>query len=270
MTGLDNRQLFTLPELAQQAEDQAATRRATAAQAAAERAAKRRRDQLGQWMTPSSLAQRMVRSALRFAAPLAQSRSLRVLEPACGDGALVHPLALQRVSITAIDIDPEMVRATQSRVLATCAACGAESPICNAAQSRCCPACACCLEPDLALFTGDFRLYAEGYTGSPYDLVVMNPPFHQINEFVESACAVSRAVVLLGPTGMQHGDSHARLHAALRIKHVRVLLKRPRFSGSTGQPRQDHVVLLGVPQTASTRERKSHRITYGVWPDRWV
>lgn len=248
-------QLNLTPELQAEADAIEDRKQRERKEAAAAKAAIEHRDRLGQWFTPRPLAHKMVRSALRFAESLQLMSEraeypLRVLDACAGEGAFtLELLAHDHVHVTAVEIDPVLSR-TLKAITYTDGKRGSIGP------------------HPLEVHTADFREWTKGCAVAEFDLMITNPPFHILRDVVAAGCSIARSVVVLGPTSMQHGEKHEIVHDRLLPKHLRVLKHRPKFSGSSMQPRSDHVVLYGVPRT-TTAPRSRQSITYGVWRERW-
>lgn len=268
-------QTYLTAELAAEAEAIAERERADREQAKREAELRAHRDKLGQWFTPRPLATKMVRSALRFAnelqlGPDVTGRPLRVLDACAGQGAFaLELLSYAAVHVTTVEIDPELSRVLKERAHDTCTSCDGTRESCARSRVACCPDCEHKEPRPFEVHTADFLEWSKGCLAGEFDLVISNPPFHLLRDVVSAASAIAAAVVVLGPASMSHGDKNALVHDSLAPKHIRDLLRRPKFSGSAMQPRSDHAVLFGVPHTPESLRRSRHSISYGVWRERW-
>lgn len=270
-----SKQTFLSPELQAEAEQLAERERLEREAAQLEAKAREHRDALGQWFTPRPLANKMVRTSLRFARELGLTaeqlgRPLRVVDACAGDGAFaLELLAYDTLHVITVEVDPELSRALKRNAEDICPHCYCTRERCAGARIACCPDCAHHEQHSLEVHTADFIAWAKGCYAGEFDLVITNPPFHLLRDVVEAASKIARAVVVLGPVSMQHGEKNEIVHDSIAPKHIRDLLRRPKFSGSSMQPRSDHAVLFGVPHTPESLRRSRHSITYGVWRERW-
>lgn len=124
----------------------------------------------GATYTPAALAKFVAEQMLRVA-ELPQSGKIRVLDPACGDGALLDalieslpPVFRQRVEALGYDTDPEAIRIASQRL-------GQDFPdldICLEQKDF--------LEHVLNL-QGGGDLFSAGEVQEPFHLVIANPPY---------------------------------------------------------------------------------------------
>jgi len=160
--------------------------------------------ELSQWFTPPQLAERIVEWALQPFGELWQ-RSAEVLEPSAGRGALVKPLVARGIDVTAIDIDPENVRALQALA--------------------CKPLCANFLEVDI-----------DG--SEPYDLVITNPPFEdgQAEQHIMHALKhfAPRVVAHVPLTTLEGQERRRTLWQHVQLNRLAVCASRAKYGADSG------------------------------------
>lgn len=180
---------------------------------------------LAPWLTPDPLAARVAEFALRDRSP----RSVRILEPSAGEGAIVAALMGRGVpldAITAVELHGGRVDHLRRSF------------------------------PGLRVIHRDFIGWAEdafedgGPTDPPFDLAVMNPPYDdgQDTDHVEAASLLARDVVALVRGVFRHGSTgRARLFEQCRLVREAVCKGRPQFvdreTAKEGSPRHEFEVL---------------------------
>ena len=74
------------------------------------------RHQLGQWFTPAPLARLMLGLALEKMSATTSDRAVRVLDPCCGDGALLEAARdYPQLTLLGLDVDPTAIAAARER-----------------------------------------------------------------------------------------------------------------------------------------------------------
>lgn len=201
-----------------------------------------------QYFTRSQLAQRIVTWA-------EVAHGSRLCEPSAGDGSFVFPLlALPGVQVTAVELDPKMVRRLNGKL----AKLDAEQ------QARC------------KVVRGDFTKFKvqPGAKRLPFDLMVMNPPYGSRKlgtvglaaRHVAHALRFAPRVVTLVAGAFEFGTTNEdSLFKDAFITRRIVLVRRPEFDGPSDKgegARRDYVVLelvrketLGGIQPAVVTER---------------
>lgn len=182
------------------------------------------RPKLSQFFTPAWLAEAMADLAAVYLRD--RSRAPRILEPSAGCGALVKPL-LDRVpgcTVTAVEIDRRFRPALRALGRA-------------------------------GILVLDVADYLEREAGPlrRYDLAVSNPPWEHplFALFLAKLMAESEAVLILGPSSMEHGKGEEKTAAWSPVDRgewgiaVRIVTPaRPIFAGRGGA--KDVVILLLV------------------------
>lgn len=161
-----------------------------------------RKPELSQWYTPPQLAQRIVDWAIDFRT----HRSLKVLEPSAGDGALVKALVARGCIVAAVDIDRDNVARLQ----------GIGATI---------------------VIHDNFLMLQPEVLGGVLDLVVMNPPFEdgQTEEHVLHALKFAQRVVCHCPlTTLAGKDRKEGLWREAYLKRLAICGTRPKYGGSGG------------------------------------
>jgi predicted RNA methylase len=164
----------------------------------------RRKPELSQWFTPPDLAERIA----EWATSVLANGTQRVLEPSCGRGALVLPLLRARCSVVGIDIDSANVNhLEQHRVLGVC-----------------------------TYWCGDF-LEFRPHSVSPFDMVVMNPPFEDgaAEAHVLHALKFAPRVVAHVPLTTLEGKKRREgLWSEAYLKRVAICSSRPKYGAAGG------------------------------------
>lgn len=158
--------------------------------------------EFSQWYTPPRTAARIAEFAMRHR--MKTSRPLRVLEPSCGRGALIHALLDidPEIDIVAVDIDKRNVDATS--------------------------------RPDLRIVCADFL---EMYDWMGFDLVVTNPPFEDgaAEAHVLHALRFAPSVVAHVPlTTLEGKERHAGLWSKCRLDRLAICSTRPKYGDRGG------------------------------------
>ncbi|WP_229684103.1 Eco57I restriction-modification methylase domain-containing protein [Nocardia camponoti] len=132
----------------------------------------------GRHYTPTPLAEFLARRALLFAPPRS---TLRVLDPACGDGALLFAVyrelraAGRDVELVGYDLDADAVRAALSSGI------------------------------ELACHTGDFLSAVDDLADESFDLVISNPPYVRTQQLgAPTATALRERYGLRGRIDLTH------------------------------------------------------------------
>lgn len=243
------------------------------------KAQRERRRQLGQWMTPRPLAERLV-------ADLTLAKESRVLEPSFGDGSFLVPLIRRFMKLHSGSAEERLGAVLEQNVF------GVEiDPTLFAATMRSIADEFGTIPPNNNLRCGDF--FRTEYFTSSFDFVVGNPPFggtfdpeiedqldkrygrwdgHKLKKETYSFF-IARALDLLTPTGSLvfiASDTFLTIKtmSGLRRKLLDFCSVRveslPSFSDETSQPTlvlkatrsepSDHVVIDGVATPKSVVE----------------
>jgi predicted RNA methylase len=194
---------------------------------------------LSQWFTDPALAERVWRWANRSCSP----RS--VLEPSCGAGALLRPIAHQPHDcerVMALDIDRRMVAATQGWI---------DEQVGSRIR---------------------WTTARADFLASPvlpnFDLVLMNPPYEdgQAEAFVLHALEFAPRVVGIFKAAIQHGaERFERLWSRAVVTREVRLARRPSFGRGTSGSKQgetDFVVL----EVQRGNSHGPHAVLREMWP----
>jgi predicted RNA methylase len=152
-----------------------------------------------QWYTPQWLADRIA----EWATSIWANERLEVLEPNCGQGALVRALVARGCEVHGYDIDPVNTRH-------------------------------CNQEFDGTFIATDFLTREPLDRGGQYDLVVMNPPFEDgaAEAHVLHALKFALRVVAHVPlTTLAGKDRREGLWATAYLKRLAINATRPKYSG---------------------------------------
>lgn len=167
--------------------------------------AERRDLSLSQYFTPPRTAARIAEFALRRMASAPPVWPLRVLEPSCGKGALIHALLdiAPGMTIVGVDIDKRNVDATS--------------------------------RPDLRIVCADFL---ETYDWKGFDLVVTNPPFEDgaAEAHILHALKFAPSVVAHVPlTTLASRERHEGMWSKCRLDRLAICSTRPKYGAEGGK-----------------------------------
>jgi hypothetical protein len=184
-------------------------------------------EKLDQFFTPDPLAaafvEWMLTTGTAFLLPTYLSRrTLRVLEPSAGDGALVDAIAerceqaKQHTEITVVEIDPNLLDQAISRCL--------RKPRTWVSYRW--------LHADFLSIPKADLLPMKGQRQVLYDLALMNPPFDAMGDHVERALTVSYEVSTIAPLALLSGNTrYSQIWSGAELIALAIMSKRPAFRG---------------------------------------
>lgn len=196
---------------------------------------------LSQWFTPPKLAERIVQFAAMEGLWRSKlfTRSLRVLEPSCGHGALIKPLCdvSADIDLVGVDIDPRNVAVCESR--------------------------------DWGLHSQRFicaNFLTHDFKGERFDVVLMNCPFEdgQTEAHILRALEWSDVVIAHCPlTTLAGVDRGGNLWGKHELRRMAVCSSRPKYGEKGGQT---DMVTFGIEKGSGSRNRDAvHDVRVEFW-----
>lgn len=178
---------------------------------------------VGQWWTPAWLAEALARWA-------GVHGSTRVLDAGAGRGALTIACIARGAAVTAVEIDPALVRELSDEL--------------DPRRVR-------VVEADFLAPRDPRQTLID--VGLIYDVVVANPPWEKdfIERFMLRALELAPRAVFIVPLNQLAGVGRGRAWKWLRITRQKVLARRAKFGGASQGMRD--VMLIEVTRRATER-----------------